>query len=166
MPSCDGDFDSKVPISRRWLLIGNQQKFSIHHPDKICVRIPHRWLQLEINSCDGDVDPVQTKSITYRTNTYSTHNKWWNLDCERIFSAHSSDRCPGGKYLMRYTVVSGRVASPANEKSIAIVVKCTYSIYKRWELGIDHIDYIFWESACHIQQRIEIDMWWTPWTLV
>jgi len=44
-------------------------------------------------------------------------------------------------------VVSGRVASPANEKRIAIVVKCTYSIYKRWVLGTDQIDYIFWERA-------------------
>ena len=115
-----------------------------------------------MHSCDADVDSVQRKSITCGTNRYSTHNKWRNLDGEIFFSVHSSDRCPGGKYLMRYTVVSGRAASPANGKSIAIVVKCTYSIYKRSE----QIDYIFWESACHIQQRIETDMWWTPWTLV
>jgi len=46
-------------------------------------------------SCDGDVDSAQANSITYREDTCSTHNKWWNLDGERIFPAHGSDRCPG-----------------------------------------------------------------------
>jgi len=97
----------KVLISRRWLLIGSQQKFSIHSPARICVWIPHKWLEVKMPSCDGEVDSAQAKSITCRKNTCSTHKTWWNLDGERIFSAHSSDRCLGGRiYLMRCTVAS------------------------------------------------------------